>query len=1568
MPSTSTLTLSAFRPSPLRRLGAGFALLLAALLALLTAGLALASDEEAGFRPPRGAPFFLLTDSSFSSTDEARVRLEVASGRLSEVEHADGADIALYRVERPLDFLRQQRNLHRIDVKAAARPEGLANTLSYLWDSWWRRARQIWQNLFKGDVRVAVTGQAPQLKTSKDINKETSYTYPSPYKALPGLTEVQRLRYPVQFAKPIAPPAELKLAGSSSEFTPPTEGNVYVPLGRQKPGLYVVEAVVGRHRAVALLFVSDSVAVTKTAGDQFLIWTALREGGKPAQAEVVWTDLAGVLGSGRTDEHGVLVVDKPVPQTSYAFGVDGQGGVFVTENFYYDSEIYNAKLYAYTDRPLYRPGDEVNIRLYGREFSSAVRSTALPAGTVEVQVLDATGALVHKDRVNYHPQDGGATRLRLPENAVAGGYEIVMTRGEDSYSAAFRVAPYVKPHYEVLVEPAQASFKTGEKITGRVRLAYPDGKPVAGATLKLSARAQVLTMVEGDLLYGGLFPLQLASDTELSTNGDGVAQFELPPAKEPSRVVLSVLATDGAATRVKATKELLVERAAAAWRLQPQRRYAAPEENVAWTLAPEEAAAQPTQPAKWVALHQESQTRTEGSLAAGARSLQLALKRPGSYTVELRDAQDSLLGAAPFWVSGGELKPPQGAVEVVLDKARYRAGETARALITFPVAVDDALLTLERDRVEQYGRLAAPRGVARLRRLNDRQWEASIEVRAEHAPNITFSVAYVKGQEFGFQNAGLVVEQPALRLSLRTDKPSYRPGETVVLDVTSTDAAGRPASAVLSIGVVDEMVYALQPELAPSVQEFFYHLRRNNVRTQSSLSFISFDEALDPQDASSIGQQRNERGIKLLERPRRDERDTAYFAPVVRTDAAGRAQVRFTVPDALTRWRVTAKAYGTGGADGLVGERRAFFLSDQPVFAKWTAPTWLREGDRPQATLAIFNQGTSASRLKVSFELPGQPPLVRELEAKPGANFLATELPALKEAADVKVEIQSNGQRVDALLTRLSVLPVAWQGEQEQLLSVPAGSTRVPLALPAGAGDVRLRVLPSGAASWSRVADALIDYPYGCVEQTASRMVPLALALQGLGADVPAQSPLRQRLYAARLRLAAMAGPNAVFGWWGSGTSDSVFLSAYAYYADQRAAEALGTSLPDGHADGLLDLYSREGVKEPLVQRAWALWLMHELQLPTATMTEGLLAELAGKVPAVAAPAAASAASGVAAPASAPVAAPAPRAVARGTAGEHWLSRDGEGEAANDLALAIAAQLARADRKELPPAVRAALEAAYARMEASDSLLSQAVLVWAGRRPVSGEALSAALQRASEAEPTVDRALALAVLSRSQGLSLKPEAAATEAPKSGWKARMTASGNTEYVSTAAQPPAAVEWSAPTAQPLTLSVRLRGRIDASKNTLAAEVTRTLFRLKPKGKGFEAEAVEPGDALSTSELYLDMVTVNSRRPLSFALVELALPPGAQMEPSTWGVSLVDGANSEPIERAVGEASATGYTVPVDALEAGKSVVFQHLVRFGQKGRFALPPARLWRMYQPQSQAFEAVEGGVLRWEVR
>ena len=336
------------------------------------------------------------------------------------------------------------------------------------------------QRAFSYESRKQVTEEVPELKMGNAMAAPTPYDAQPQFALIPGLPVVSQFRYPLWQAKPIQPPEGVNLAGSSSEFVSVAPGNVYIPLGNLKPGLYLVEALIGKYRATTMVFVSNTVAVSKIAGDELLVWAARKhEGSSVPKVNVLWTDGLGVMSSGATDADGLLRLKHVSPERSFVIGEDEEGGVFVSENFYYDSEIYDTKLYAFTDRPLYRPGDWVSLKIVGREFKNARDSVQPSAADVNVTVLDATGTALQTLDLKLDSKAGTQGRFQLPDNAVAGGYELRFNYKDQAYSSAFRVAEYIKPHFEISLNLAKQDYRTGEPVKGSLVLLYP-GRQTGG--------------------------------------------------------------------------------------------------------------------------------------------------------------------------------------------------------------------------------------------------------------------------------------------------------------------------------------------------------------------------------------------------------------------------------------------------------------------------------------------------------------------------------------------------------------------------------------------------------------------------------------------------------------------------------------------------------------------------------------------------------------------------------------------------------------------------------------------------------------------------------------------------------------------------------------------------------------------------------------------------------------------------------------------------------------------------------------------------------------------------------
>ncbi|AGI22934.1 alpha-2-macroglobulin [Pseudomonas sp. ATCC 13867] len=1470
------------------------------------------------YSPMTGESFFLLADSSFASDEVAKVRLEAPGRdyRRFRMEPYGGADIRVYRIDQPLDFLKRQKNLHRVVSEGQFKGEGLSNTLAYLWDNWYRKSRRVMQRAFSYESRKQVTEVVPELKMGDTIAAPTPYDAPPQYAPIPGLPLVSQFRYPLWDAKPIQPPKDVTLMGSSSEFINVAPGNVYVPLGKLKPGLYLVEALVGKYRATTVVFVSNSVAVSKIAGNELLVWTARKHEGTPVGgAKVLWTDGLGVMSSGSSDADGLLRLQHVSPERSFVIGEDEEGGVFVSENFYYDSEIYDTKLYAFTDRPLYRPGDWVSLKIVGREFKNSRESQAPQSAPLRLSVIDAAGTTLQTLDLEYDARSGTNGRFQLPPNAVAGGYELRFDYRGQTYSSAFRVAEYIKPHFEISLDLAKPDFKTGEPVKGNLILLYPDGKPVANARLELSLRAQQLSMVDNELQYLGQFPVELSS-AQITTDDQGRAALELPAAEKPSRYMLSVFASDGAAYRVKTSKEILIERGAARYRVSAPQRFSAAGDKVEFSYAAEQQTQ--IQPTIYRWLRLEDRSSGDGAVQGG--TFAITFDKPGTYSVELRDKAGQLLGGTGHSVSGDGVKAVPGTVEIVLDKAEYQAGEEALALITFPEPVDDALLSLERDKVEATALLSKGGDWLKLEKLNPTQYRARIPVKAEFSPNLTFSVLYTRSGDYSFQNAGIKVAVPQVDIAVSTDKERYEPGETVTVNL-DTAYAGKPVSSHLTVSVVDEMIYALQPEIAPGIDQFFYHPRRNNVRTSASLAFISYDVALPGTPSAPGRANRSERGVKVLERPRREEVDTAAWEPELVTDANGKAQFKFRMPDSLTRWRITARAMDD---QGQVGQKKQFIRSEKPLYLKWSGPKRFRTGDVPDLGLFVFNQGEQDAKAELLIRANGEEK-TQALELKRGVNYIALPKQPLSDG-DWNVELRQDGQVRDSLGVHFSLVADSWQVLQSRPLQVNAQNT--PLQLPADARDVSLRLDDSAQALLRGNLDALLDYPWGGVEQTASQLLPLSVAYPMLAGGEPrVRDRLRLIMQTSRLRLVQMAGPDAYFTWWG-GEDNDAFLTAYAYYADWYASRALEIQLPADHWQRVLELYSARASATPPLQRALILAFARDMQLPVQTLVSGLLTDL--------------------------------EKAGNGEAAKSVNDADGSlvmGQPDSELGLAVArvlsAGLAEQSKVALPPGFARQLDAARVKLNTSEQPFARAVQLYSGS--LDANRARALLLSLAPQQSTVERALALAWMQRAVAAA---PAAELPRPVASWKESHSTSGDAFWQWQGKGVPAQLDLSAAPSRPLNASVTFRSA-EAPASQLPVSIKRRLLRLVPGDEAFKFNAEELGDKpLSSDELYLDEVTLTSEQAqaLRYGMLEVPLPPGADVERTTWGLQIsgLGGVEATSLERARNEPGDLFYGVPVDTL-AGE-LRFRHLVRFSQKGEFVLPPARYQRLYAPQEQALE------------
>ncbi len=297
----------------------------------------------------------------------------------------------------------------------------------------------------------------------------------------------------------------------------------------------------------------------------------------------------------------------------------------------------------------------------------------------------------------------------------------------------------------------------------------------------------------------------------------------------------------------------------------------------------------------------------------------------------------------------------------------------------------------------------------------------------------------------------------------------------------------------------------------------------------------------------------------------------AVFAPVVRTDAAGRAVVPFTLPSNLTRYRVTAVAVEGGTRYGM-GE--SGITARQPLMVRPSAPRFLNWGDRFELPVVVQNQ--TGAPLEVDVAARGSGVNVTETGWRvtvPAHDRVEVRLAAeAGRAGPAQVQVgAASAELADAAEVSLPVYTPA-TAEAFATYGTFTGDSAVtlPLQVPADAipSFGGLEVSASSTAL-SELTDALlylVRYPYECAEQIASRMLGVTALRDVLYAFGTSELPPPEQLRASVDRdvrdLAGRQNADGGFGFWKRGDESYPYVSIHAAHALQRAREK-GYAVPD---------------------------------------------------------------------------------------------------------------------------------------------------------------------------------------------------------------------------------------------------------------------------------------------------------------------------------------------------------------------------------------------------------------------
>ncbi|MGD8452314.1 MAG: tetratricopeptide repeat protein [Phycisphaerae bacterium] len=603
---------------------------------------------------------------------------------------------------------------------------------------------------------------------------------------------------------------------------------------------------INRIEATTLVIRSDLDVVVKSSRRQMLVFAEDMLKQEPAgRVEILVSDGEKIRLEGATGDDGVWLGKAAELKDMQGLSVlairEGHvaGNALSLADLEFSTGL-EARGYLNTDRPVYRPGDAVNIRGILREVRDGVYS--LPASYDDerlgwkMDVLDAKGRVLCTEALELTDFGTFATQFRVADDGPTGEYRLIVRRPDGpTFTGAFQVQSYELPKAVLRIEFDEPVVLRGKPISGHIIAEYTYGEPVVGKTVEYTLglwsgeelkRAGV-TDKEGKIAFtfdSTLFPEQdevgmEARQAELDIHASGIALIavqsfmakvetlrreEVYLADEPIDVTITTLDLRGEPIKREMTLTAL------------RRTHS----RQGWAETTE----------------QTVTVQTEEKNGQGRATLRLS--KGGSYMLRA-EGPDSLghIVTAELDILISD-KEDQTRLRLFSDRQHYRVGESIDLDVHSRLGETDneqlALLTFEGEEIIGY----------RTLRLRPGHNNLDIPVVHEHFPNFAVGVAVMSGaagDEPGRLHAAtreFSVERE-LHITLKPERETYAPREELAVEVTVTDQQGQPVAAEIGLAMIDNALLSRYPDLTPEIVGFFQEgaWRRAALRTETSCIF-----------------------------------------------------------------------------------------------------------------------------------------------------------------------------------------------------------------------------------------------------------------------------------------------------------------------------------------------------------------------------------------------------------------------------------------------------------------------------------------------------------------------------------------------------------------------------------------------------------------------------------------------------------------------------------------------------------------------------------------------------------
>jgi uncharacterized protein YfaS (alpha-2-macroglobulin family) len=1036
-------------------------------------------------------------------------------------------------------------------------------------------------------------------------------------------------------------------------------------------GPYVMEASARDNAGatianLALIFFDEAVFTQKTMPAGTALRLAKMSDSTPlANVTVkVLTPALTEITHGTTDQFGVVFFPAASLAGAAFFAADtpgtpsvepaSPGSSFPDTGSYYSSPppVYLGTII--TDRPLYRPGEEVRFKGFLRH--NADDQLTPPAGST------ATWQVINSDRdervaegtAKVDAFGGWDAAWTVPPKGKLGDFRITAKIGETDAGSngTFRVDEFRNPPFSVVCESPTETQPAVSTIS--VASQYFHGAPNVGSTVKWTATW--LSDSDGEYyndedangfkrvdLYSEqrrtpAFEAEISGETQL--DGKGRATLTCPaPFKDPGLRAacnvswrVDVTGPDGQTITGGAEEKVVMNDVT----LGVKSDSATGVKDIAFDLQALARATGDPAPGDVQACLYLVQTKSvkerlapfvyryrntdefvpvEQRKVPGNGRLAFTPKTPGRYVLVVTPlpGQPGIAVSDEIYLAGeGDAELPVKNDQALVVKPATKDAVPVGGTAAFDVLAPSggiAWVTVETDHVLDTFTMPIPGNATRI----------EIPVKVTYAPNVHVSAYLLRpgrtddlpGEMYGSTELKVSEPDAALALAIATDRPEYEPRNRGTITVRAT-AGGKPVTgASITLYAVDDSILTLGGWTLPDLLGTFLPDHPFAVVTRLALSGYveSFsDEALTQKGFVVGGGGKDDYGNTQF--VRQNFRPRILWLPALTTGPGGVATAKFETPDNLTRFRVVALGQTR---TNQFGSGNTTFTVSKPLIVEPALPRFLRQGDSVELRAVARQKASPEEKLTircavgegVTLDGPDSVALTATKNDPAVATFRAR-IADDATAATIRFAVTSDTSASDEVEV---TLPVATRTIEvrESVAGTTNGPTfdpakKAPAAWLTTPGDCDVTLSTSPYLPKLLGIPTVLDYPFGCFEQKSSRLLvytALAKLLAFLPQPAERDANYRKVIEETLQEFDKSLLPDDTLPYWPYGTNGNPFVTIQSAWAVAQAQQA-GYTVPEDLANALPRALNQMVLRKSRLEvppslRAFALFVLSQL-------------------------------------------------------------------------------------------------------------------------------------------------------------------------------------------------------------------------------------------------------------------------------------------------------------------------------------------------------------------------------------